>query len=760
MSKFILWFENITKDDTALVGGKNANLGEMISKTKIPVPEGFAITAEAYRYYIEQAGLNTLITQNLTGLNSKNLKDLAERCRKIRDAISHGQMPKELEEEIIRNYRLLEKKTGSNKLFVAVRSSATAEDLPGASFAGEQDTYLNISGEGQLIKFVKKCMASLFTDRATSYRVDKGFDHNKIALSVAIQKMVRSDLACSGVMFTLDPDSGFKNVVYINGSYGLGEYIVQGTVNPDEFYVFKQTRAIIEKKVGSKLVKLVRGKSGNLEERVSLQDRKRLVLADKQVSQLAEYGITLENHYKMAMDIEWALDGENGKLYIVQARPETIFNMKKTATLEKYELTEKGRQIVSGQAVGRKIGQGTSNVILSVKQIGGFKKGEVLVTEMTDPDWEPIMKIASGIVTNKGGRTCHAAIVSRELGIPCVIGTQDATDIIKKGQKITVDCTEEDGRVFDGLLKFKVKKIEIDKLPTTKTKILVNLGEPEMAFDIAQLPVDGVGLAREEFIINSYIGEHPLAMIAQGRGGEYIEKLAMGIAKIGAAFYPRPVIVRWSDFKTNEYANLKGGKIYEPHEGNPMIGWRGCSRYVDPKFEPAFRLECKAIKKVRDDMGLTNVKVMLPFCRTVGEGLKVQKIMESEGLKRGKNGLEVYVMAEIPSNIILAEEFCKHFDGFSIGSNDLTQLTLGSDRDNEVLSKNYDERDPAVKHLIAQLIETAKKHGRKVGICGQAPSDYPEYAEFLIKCGIDSISLNPDVAIETRLNVAKIEAKK
>ena len=759
MSKNILWFENITKKDTAIVGGKNANLGEMISKTKVPVPEGFAITASAYNYFLRETGLDKRIHQELKDLDTKDLRELARKGKKIRTSISKAKLPKDLEKEIILNYQLLEKKTGCRRLYVAVRSSATAEDLPGASFAGEQETYLNVEGESELIEYVKKCMASLFTDRAISYRQDKGFAHTKVALSVAIERMIRSDLGSAGVVFTIDPDSGYDKVVYINAAYGLGEYVVQGKVTPDEFYVLKPTRTIIEKKLGAKKLKFVRAKHGNKKAKVSARERGKFALNDSQIIQLADHAITIEKHYGMAMDIEWALDGETKKIYIVQARPETVHAVKKKATIVSYELKGSGRQIVTGQAVGRKIGQGKSRVILNTKEITKFKQGEVLVTKMTDPDWEPIMKMASAIVTDKGGRTCHAAIVSRELGIPCVIGTEKGTSKIKTGDNVTIDCTKELGQVLNGILRFERKEVSIKHIPKTKTKVLVNLGVPEMAFDIGQLPIDGIGLAREEFIINDFIGEHPLAMIAQGREEEYVEKLARGIAKLGAGFYPRPVIVRWSDFKTNEYANLKGGKEYEPKEANPMIGWRGCARYTDPAFEPAFRLECKALKRVRDDMKLTNIKIMLPFCRTVEEGKKVLGIMASEGLKRGKNGLEVYVMAEIPSNIVLAEEFCKHFDGFSIGSNDLTQLTLGSDRDNETLSKRYDERDEAVRSLIAQLIRTAKRHKKKVGICGQAPSDHPEYAEFLVREGIDSISLNPDVALETKLKIAKIEKR-
>ncbi len=752
--KFILWFEEVDKNDVGLVGGKNASLGEMISHTKIPVPDGFAITSYAYRYFIEQTGLKDFIQETLKKYNVKKLSQLRKAGKLIRDKIVKAKMPEDLRKEIEENYRKLSVRVLKNKPYVAVRSSATAEDLPDASFAGQQETYLNVRGDRELIKAVKKCFASLFTDRAISYREDKGFDHFSIALSVAVQKMVNSK--ASGVMFTLDPDSGFRNVIYINGSYGLGELVVQGEVIPDQWTVFKPTMRIIEKKLGTKDKMLVRGKNKNVLKKTSPRLKKKFVLDDDKVLELAEYGLRIEKHYGRPMDIEWAQDAD-GKLYIVQARPETVHSVKKSSALMRYVLDEKSKVLITGESIGRKIGQGKVHVIDSPKKIGQFKKGEVLVTRMTDPDWEPIMKIASAIITDEGGRTSHAAIVSRELGVPCIIGTGNATKKLKNGMKVTVDCTSEEGKVWKGLLEYHVEEIDVKNIPKTKTKIFVNVGIPGEAFEAQALPVDGVGLAREEFIINSYIGEHPLAMIKQHREKEYIDKLASAVGKIAAAFYPRPVILRFSDFKSNEYAKLKGGEEFEPKEDNPMIGWRGASRYISEKFEPAFRLECKAVSKVRDEFGLKNLKVMIPFCRTIDEAKGVLKIMKSEGLVPGRDGLEVYVMAEIPANIILAEEFAKLFDGFSIGSNDLTQLTLGIDRDSAMLEKEFDERNEAVKRSIEKLIKTAHKYRRHVGICGQAPSDYPEYAEFLVKCGIDSISVNPDVALKVKLHVAKIE---
>ncbi|KAA0004796.1 MAG: phosphoenolpyruvate synthase [Thermoplasmata archaeon] len=794
---FVKWFEELGMNDVPLVGGKNASLGEMIrnlGKKGVKVPSGFAVTAYAYKYTIEKVGVDKKIKEILSNLDVHDVENLAEKGEKIRNLIRNTPLPKELEEEIRKYYREMEKRYGKN-VDVAVRSSATAEDLPDASFAGQQETFLNVRGEEELLEKVRECFASLFTNRAISYREDKGFDHFSVYLSVGVQKMVRSDLASSGVMFSIDTESGFKDVVYITGAYGLGENVVQGKVNPDQFYVFKPTlkkgfRPIIEKKLGTKEWRLVYTEGGGTaQKKVLPEERKKFVIDDDEVLKLAEWACIIEEHYNKPMDIEWAKDGITGELFIVQARPETVHSQRDMSAIQTYVLEEKGKILIEGEAVGSKIGQGKANVIESAEEIHKFKKGEVLVTDMTDPDWEPIMKIASAIVTNHGGRTCHAAIISRELGIPCIIGTGNATEVIKTGQEITVDCSEGVGRIYQGLLKYRVDSLKMDELPRPKTKIMMNVGVPEKAFQQGQIPNDGVGLAREEFIINSHIGIHPLALIEYNRLKElakkdkriadvvkeidrrsegytdktqfFIDVLARGIAKIAAAFYPNDVIVRLSDFKTNEYANLLGGFLYEPEEHNPMIGWRGASRYYDKKFKPAFGLECKAIKKVRDEMGLTNVKVMIPFCRTPEEGKNVIKIMEEYGLKQGENGLEVYVMCEIPSNVVLADQFADVFDGFSIGSNDLTQLTLGLDRDSELVAHIFDERNEAVKRLIRQVIDVAHKHKprRKVGICGQAPSDFPEFAEFLVECGIDSMSLNPDAVVKTRLLVAEKEKK-
>jgi pyruvate,water dikinase len=793
---FIKWFEELKIVDVPLVGGKNASLGEMIQnlgKKGVNVPSGFAITAYAYKYMIEKAGIDKKIREILSDLDTHNVRNLAERGKKIRDLIKKTPIPPELEEDIRKHYREMEARYGKN-VDVAVRSSATAEDLPDASFAGQQETYLNVRGEEELLEKTRECFASLFTNRAISYRVDKGFDHFSVYLSVGVQKMVRSDLASSGVMFSIDTESGFKDAVYITGAYGLGENVVQGKVNPDQFYVFKPTlkkgfKPIVEKKLGSKDKKLVYGKKGTVQKPVSKADQQKFVINDDEILTLAKWACIIEEHYNKPMDIEWAKDGKTKELFIVQARPETVHSLKDVATLKTYVLEEKGKLIAEGEAVGSKIGQGEVNVIKDTKDIHKFQKGQVLVTDMTDPDWEPIMKIASAIVTNRGGRTCHAAIISRELGIPCVIGTGNGTSKIKPGSKVTVDCSEGVGRIYEGLLKYRVDELKLDSLPKTKTKIMMNAGVPEQAFTQGQIPNDGVGLAREEFIINSYIGIHPLALIEYNKLKKkakkdpkikkvidkidekssaykdkvefFVDNLARGIAKIAAGFYPNDVIVRMSDFKTNEYANLIGGYLYEPEEHNPMIGWRGASRYYDEKFKPAFGLECKALKKARDEMGLVNIKPMIPFCRTPEEGKKVIEIMKEFGLKQGENGLEVYVMCEIPSNVIVADQFSEVFDGFSIGSNDLTQLTLGLDRDSDLVAHIFDERNEAVKRLVAQVISVAHAHNprRKVGICGQAPSDFPEFAEFLVECGIDSISLNPDTVIKTRLKIAEVEKR-
>jgi len=797
----ILWFNQIGIKDILLVGGKNASLGEMIQKLTpkgINIPDGFAVTAEAYKYFIKYNHLEEPIKKILSELDKSNVEDLKKRGKKIRNLLLNGKMPDDLTDAIVKAYSDLEKQYGKN-VDVAVRSSATAEDLPDASFAGQQETYLNIQGAKNVVDAVKRCFASLFTDRAISYRIDKGFDHLSVYLSAAVQKMIRSDKASSGVMFTIDTETGFKDVVYITGSWGLGEYVVQGTVNPDEFYVFKPTlkegyRAIISKKVGAKQQKLIYGNNpskSTVGVKTTDKERQSFILNDDEILTLAKWAILIEEHYGKPMDIEWAKDGDGvkvgtGKLFIVQARPETVHSTKKENYYEVYQLKGDGKVLCSGLAVGSRIGQGKACVIKEPSEIHLFKPGQILVTDMTDPDWEPIMKVAGAIITNRGGRTCHAAIISRELGIPCVVGAGNATEVIKPETEITVDCSKgEEGRVLEGIIPYEVKKIDLTTLPKTKTKIMMNVGIPEQAFSQGQIPNDGVGLARIEFIISSHIGVHPLALLDypklkqqannnpkiakivkeidkktptyKKKSDFYVDKLAQGIAMIGAAFYPNDVIVRFSDFKTNEYANLIGGPLYEPVESNPMIGWRGASRYYDKNFEPAFALECLAIKKVREEIGLKNIKVMIPFCRTVEEGKKVIEVMKKYGLKQGENGLEIYVMCEIPSNVILADEFAKVFDGFSIGSNDLTQLTLGLDRDSALVSHIYDERNQAVKKLVKQVINVAKEKGRKIGICGQAPSDFPEFAEFLVECGIDSISLIPDTVLKTRLYIAEKE---
>ncbi len=784
---FVRFFEELSIKDVPSVGGKNASLGEMYCQLKskgIIVPNGFATTAEAYHYFLESTGLKKRIKEILKDLNTKDTRNLMVHGQKVRAEIMAAKLPVDLQKEITSAYRRLSAVNKSKALAVAIRSSATAEDLPDASFAGQQETFLNITGEKNLLLAVKKCIASLFTNRAISYRADKGFDHFSIALSVGVQRMVRSDLGSSGVMFTIDTESGFRNTVLINSIYGLGENIVQGRVNPDEFYVFKPTLAIISRSLGKKAVKMIynpKGKSPVKNISVPLADRQRASITDAQVKQLAKWGMEIEKHYGRAMDIEWALDGQNQQLYIIQARPETVQSVRNLNVLEEYRLQKKGKIVVRGQSVGNKIGTGKVNRIMDVKQIFNFKPGEVLVTDMTDPDWEPIMKIASAIVTDKGGRTCHAAIVSRELGIPCVVGTNNGSSVLNKGRSITVSCAEgEEGFVYEGKLPFKVIRTDIKDLKRPQTKIMMNLGEPEMAFTQSFIPNDGIGLARLEFIINNYIKIHPLALINypnlqdqeakkkiealtagyQDKSQYFVDRLAQGVAIIAAAFYPKDVIVRLSDFKTNEYANLIGGREFEPIESNPMIGWRGASRYYAKPFVPAFNLECKALKIVRDDYGLKNLKIMVPFCRTVEEGKKVQEIMAKNGLKRGVNDLQIYVMAEIPSNIILADKFCDIFDGFSIGSNDLTQLVLGIDRDaggSLKIEGLANEQNEAVKRLIKELITVAKKRKRKVGICGQGPSDFPDFAEFLMAAGIDSISLIPDTVISTTINLRQKE---
>jgi len=791
----VLWLSEVGLKDIGRVGGKNASLGEMIghlSKMGVRVPEGFALTTEAFHKFVEDNALEDKIKDALNGLDPDNPSDVAARGKKVREMFIGSEFPEELMKEIGYSYWELGRRLDMPNPSVAVRSSATAEDLDGASFAGQHETVLNVRGEAAVIKAIKHCFASLFTDRAIAYRAHKGFEHIENALSVGVQRMVRSDLACSGVMFTLDTESGFENVVYITGSWGLGEMIVQGACNPDQFYVFKPSIGkfedpIIEKKLGSKMQKLIYASKGIgiMEAEVKEADRQSFVLEDKEIISLAEWACAIEKHYGKQMDIEWAKDGITGELYVVQARPETVHALASQNVLENYVLVEKGQVIARGEAVGAKIGQGTVKVLESAYEISDFRKGEVLVTDKTDPDWEPIMRIASAIVTDRGGRTCHAAIVSRELGIPCIIGTGNGTSVMKTGQNVTVDTSEGQGLVYDGILKFRIDRTDLKSVPETKTKIMMNVAVPEHVFNQGRIPCDGVGLARLEFIIASHIGIHPLALIEfkklkkraetdedvrkvverieeKTRGYEdkedfFVQKLAWGVGKIAATFYPRPVIVRLSDFKTNEYANLLGGSLYEPTEENPMLGWRGASRYYAGHFREAFKLECVALKHVREAKGLKNVKVMVPFCRTPEEGQKVIETMREFGLKQGDEGLEVYMMAEIPSNVIMADQFADVFDGFSIGSNDLTQLMLGLDRDSELVSHLYNERNPAVKHMINMVIEKVKKKGKKIGICGQAPSDFPDFAEFLVECGIDSISLNPDSVIKTRLIVAAKE---
>jgi pyruvate,water dikinase len=804
----ICWFEEISINDVPLVGGKNASLGEMFQKltpSGIDIPNGFAITANAYQYFIEEAGLVSKIKQILEGLNIHDIDDLKRRGQEVRSLIRKAKLPSDLAELILTQYKKLSWNYGVDEVDVAVRSSATAEDLPDASFAGQQETYLNIRGGEKVLEACKNCFASLFTNRAISYREDKGFGHFDVYLSIAVQKMVRSDVSGSGVIFTIDTESGFKDVILITAGWGLGENIVQGAINPDEYYVFKPTlkmgkRPIIGKTMGSKQLKLVYTQDGQAVKNIETteQERNNYVLTEDEILLLADWASKIEEHYGKPMDIEWAKDGDGlkvgtGKFFVLQARPETVHSLKDYSFVETYVLKEKyhelekvGRVLCKGLAIGSKIGQGKAHIIHSAKEISQFRPGEVLVTDMTDPDWEPIMKAATAIVTNRGGRTCHAAIVSRELGISCVIGTGNATEAIKDGNKVTVDCSEgETGYVYEGVIPFEINQLDLKSIPKTQTKIMMNVGIPEQAFFQGQIPNDGVGLAREEFIFSSHIGIHPLALvhynklkaevhnnakIAQivtqidektkgypDKENYFVEKLACGVGRIAAAFYPNDVIVRLSDFRTNEYANLLGGILYEPNERNPMIGWRGASRYYDEKYKPAFELECRALLTAREEIGLTNIKLMIPFCRTPEEGRKVVETMKEFGLVQGENGLEIYVMCEIPSNVILADKFCDVFDGFSIGSNDLTQLTLGLDRDSELVSHLYDERNDAVRRLVAQVIKVAREKKRKIGICGQAPSDFPEFSEFLVRCGINSISLNPDAVVKTRLLVAKIE---
>ncbi|MDP2704367.1 MAG: phosphoenolpyruvate synthase [bacterium] len=794
----ILWFKELGIEDVPLVGGKNAALGEMyrsLAKLGINVPNGFALTARAYGILLKKAGLEKEIQRILRGLDTRDILNLQKRGREVREAILAVELPEEIKEAIEKAY----KKLGDNP-DVAVRSSATAEDLPDASFAGQQETFLNVKGIDDVLEKTKKCIASLFTNRAISYRVDKNFSHFDVALSVGIQNMVRSDLASSGVAFTLDTETGFEDVVTINGSYGLGEMVVQGKVTPDEFVVFKPTlrkgfKAIIERNIGRKDIKMIYAPMGTKVVPVSKKDKETFCLKEYEILTLAKWCVKIEEHFSkkrgrhQPMDIEWAKDGKTKELFIVQARPETVHSSRDKNVIREYRLKEKGKKITEGVAVGTKIATGRAKVIHNAGGIKRFQKGEILVTKITDPDWEPIMKIASAIVTDEGGRTSHAAIVSRELGIPCVVGTENATQKLKTGNMITIDCSSgETGTVYGGQLSFTVTEHKLHKLPKTRTKIMVNIGSPDDAFKNHYLPVEGVGLGRLEFIIASHIKIHPNALLEYDRlrlktqdkgkrkiveqiekqtlgyankANYYVDELAEGMAKIAAAFYPREVIIRFSDFKTNEYRTLVGGELYEPEEENPMLGFRGASRYYDPKFKRAFGLECEAMKKAREEMGLTNITPMIPFCRTPEEGKEVIKVMAENGLDRKKDkSLKVYVMCEIPSNILRAEEFLDIFDGMSIGSNDLTQLTLGLDRDSETIAHVGNEKDPAVMKLIAETIRICKKRKKYVGICGQAPSDYPEFANFLVREGIESISLNPDTVIKTIIEIARTEKRR
>lgn len=786
--KYIKFFEEISMKDIASVGGKNASLGEMIqalSKKNVLIPSGFAITSDAYKHFLEANNLTSKISDLLSKLDKTHIAALQKVGSEVRALIKKALVPLHIKNEIEAAYKTLEKKYGNN-CDIAMRSSATAEDLPQASFAGQQETYLNVSGIQKILELLPSAYASLFTDRAISYRIDQGFDHMDVALSIGIQKMVRSDLASSGVIFTLDTETGFRDVIFITSSYGLGENIVGGSVVPDEFYVHKQTlkqgfKPILKKRLGTKLLRMVYESAGDGRTKninVPLDEQIRFSLNNEEILTLARYALEIEEHYSALrgsfspMDIEWAKDGVDGKLYVVQARPETV-QVHKTNNnfIQEYSLSDKADKkiILKGKSVGNKIVSGKVRIINSAKDMSQLLKGEVLVTQMTDPDWEPVMKIASGIITDRGGRTCHAAIVSRELGIPAIVGTADATAKLKTGDEVTIDCSSEEGIVYSGILKFDLKKIETSNLPSLKTKIMMNIGNPSEAFKYALLPNDGVGLARLEFIISSAIQLHPMALVHPEKIVDktdkeifdritveysdkkqfFIDKLAQEAGTIAAAFYPKPVVIRLSDFKSNEYKKLIAGNVFEPEEENPMIGFRGASRYYDERYKDAFELECKAMLKIKSVMGLNNIIIMVPFVRTISEAQRVLSIMKSLGLERGKDGLKIIMMCEIPSNVILIDEFSKYFDGFSIGSNDLTQMTLAVDRDSSLVAHIFDERDQAVQIMLKMAVEGAKRNGKSVGICGQAPSDYPEIAKNLVKWGIDSISLNPDTILKT-----------
>ncbi|MCO3471047.1 phosphoenolpyruvate synthase [Pseudomonas aeruginosa] len=780
MVEYVVSLDKLGVHDVEHVGGKNASLGEMISNLAgagVSVPGGFATTAQAYRDFLEQSGLNDRIHAALDALDVDDVNALAKTGAQIRQWVMEAEFPARLDSEIRQAFAALA--NGNDNLAVAVRSSATAEDLPDASFAGQQETFLNIRGVDNVIRAAKEVFASLFNDRAIAYRVHQGFDHKLVALSAGVQRMVRSETGTAGVMFTLDTESGFRDVVFITGAYGLGETVVQGAVNPDEFYVHKPTLeagrpAILRRNLGSKAIKMIYGdeaKAGRSVKVVDVDraDRARFALSDAEVTELAKQAMIIEKHYGRPMDIEWAKDGDDGKLYIVQARPETVKSRASATVMERYLLKEKGTVLVEGRAIGQRIGAGPVKVINDVSEMDKVQPGDVLVSDMTDPDWEPVMKRASAIVTNRGGRTCHAAIIARELGIPAVVGCGNATQILQDGQGVTVSCAEGDtGFIFEGELGFDVRKNSVDAMPDLPFKIMMNVGNPDRAFDFAQLPNEGVGLARLEFIINRMIGVHPKALLnfaglpadikesVEKRiagypdpVGFYVEKLVEGSSTLAAAFWPKKVIVRLSDFKSNEYANLIGGKLYEPEEENPMLGFRGASRYISESFRDCFELECRALKKVRNEMGLTNVEIMVPFVRTLGEASQVVELLAGNGLKRGENGLKVIMMCELPSNALLADEFLEFFDGFSIGSNDLTQLTLGLDRDSGIVAHLFDERNPAVKKLLANAIAACNKAGKYIGICGQGPSDHPDLARWLMEQGIESVSLNPDSVLDT-----------
>jgi pyruvate,water dikinase len=794
-NRFIRWFSELGVTDVPLVGGKNASLGEMyrdLGSQGIKVPNGFAVTAEAYGHMLSQADAWPRLHKALGGLDPANVDDLARRAHEAREIVYSAPLPDEVAEQIVQAYRKLLQEYGG-QLTVAVRSSATAEDLPTASFAGQHETFLNIAGEARLLDSVRRCYASLFKDRAIMYRIENGFDHFRVFLSAGIMKMVRSDLASSGVSFSLDTESGFRDVVFITGAYGLGENVVQGTVDPDEFYVFKPTfksgkRAVLRRTLGGKEIKMVYARTAGRDTTRNVptpaRDREQFCLSDDEVLQLADATMRIEDHYSaraghpMPMDVEWAKDGMDGGLYIVQARPETVASRKSSAMLDEYKLQQKGEIIATGRAVGARIVSGHANVITDVANLNCFRPGEILVADTTMPDWGTVMKQAAAVVTNRGGRTCHAAIVARELGIPAVVGCDDATEKIATGDQITVSCAEGDtGHVYAGALSFTKTSTDLSALAMPRTRIMVNIGNPDIAFQTSFLPNDGVGLARMEFIVAEHIKAHPMALVHPERVSDaaereqimrlarsyaspaeyFVQRLAEGVGTIAAAFFPKPVIVRMSDFKTNEYASLLGGRWFEPVEANPMIGFRGAARYTHPDYAEGFALECRAMKRVRDDMGLNNVRIMIPFCRRIKEAQDVLRAMAGFGLERGANGLEIYVMCEIPNNVVQIDAFAALFDGFSIGSNDLTQLVLGVDRDSEIVSFDFDERDPGVLEMINRTIEGGKRNGRHVGICGQAPSDYPEVAAYLVEQGIESISLNPDSVIKTIRKLLDVE---